>query len=43
MVKEVLVANGSVNIEVKQIPSRFYKIVIEMPYNFLNRWVIVKN
>lgn len=36
------VANGLAKIEVKNISSDFYKIVIEMPYNFLNRWVIVK-
>lgn len=43
MVKEVPVADGGVKIDVTQMPSRFYKIVIEMPFNFLNRWVIVKN
>jgi len=36
------VANGSVKLDVKNIPSDFYKIAIEMPYNFLNRWIIVK-
>lgn len=42
LVTEVPVADGKARIDVKQIPSDFYKIVIEMPYNFLNRWVIVK-
>jgi predicted AlkP superfamily pyrophosphatase or phosphodiesterase len=42
LVAEVLVAGGKANVDIKQIPSDFYKIVIEMPYNFLNRWVQVK-
>ena len=42
LVAEVPVADGKARIDVKQIPSDFYKIVIEMPYNFLNRWVVVK-
>jgi hypothetical protein len=40
-IKEVPVATGGAKINVSQIPSAFYKMVIEMPYNFLNRWVIV--
>ena len=39
---EVPVANGKATIDVKQLPSDFYKVVIETPYNFLNRWIIVK-
>jgi predicted AlkP superfamily pyrophosphatase or phosphodiesterase len=39
---EVPVANGSVKIDVGKTPSDFYKIVVEMPYNFLNRWEMVK-
>jgi predicted AlkP superfamily pyrophosphatase or phosphodiesterase len=42
LVKEVPMAKGIARINVKQTPSDFYKIVIEMPYNFLNRWIIVK-
>jgi hypothetical protein len=42
LMTEVPVSNGSAKIDVKNIPSDFYKIVIEMPYNFLNRWLIVK-
>ena len=42
LVKEVQVAKGMAKINVRQIPSDFYKIAIEMPYNFLNRWIIVK-
>lgn len=41
LMKEVAVAAGGAEIDVRQIPSAFYKIVIEMPYNFLNSWVIV--
>jgi predicted AlkP superfamily pyrophosphatase or phosphodiesterase len=42
LVTEVPVANERAKINVRQKPSEFYKIVIEMPYNFLNRWIIVK-
>ena len=42
LMTEVPVADRSVEIDVKQSPSDFYKIVIEMPHNFLNRWVMVK-
>lgn len=36
----VLQANAAINIPGK--PSDFYKIVIEFPYNFLNRWIVIK-
>jgi hypothetical protein len=42
LMANVPVADGKVTIDVKQNPSDFYKIVIEAPYNFLNRWIIVK-
>ncbi len=42
LIKEVPVEDGRVVIDIKKIPSDFYKIVIEFPYNFLNRWVIKK-
>lgn len=42
LVTEVPVANGSAKIDTGTVPSDFYKIVVEMPYNFLNRWIIVK-
>jgi predicted AlkP superfamily pyrophosphatase or phosphodiesterase len=42
LVAEVPVADGKATISVKQMPSDFYKIVIEAPYNFLNRWIVVK-
>ena len=41
-IAEVPVADGGAKINIRQIPSDFYKIVIEMPYNFLNRWIIIK-
>jgi hypothetical protein len=40
LMAEVPVANGSATIDIKNIRTDFYKIVIEMPFNFLNRWVI---
>ncbi len=42
LVKTVPVANGKVSIDVKKYPSGFYKVVMEMPYNFLNRWIVIK-
>jgi hypothetical protein len=42
LVKEVPVANGKATIDVSKNRSEFYKIVLEMPHNFLNRWIIVK-
>lgn len=42
LVKQVPVANGKTIVDVKKYPSDFYKVVIEMPYNTLNRWVLVK-
>jgi len=42
LIAEMPVADGKTRIDVKQMSSDFYKLVIELPYNFLNRWVIVK-
>jgi predicted AlkP superfamily pyrophosphatase or phosphodiesterase len=42
LVAEVPVSAGKARINVKQTPSDFYKVAIEMPYNILNRWVMVK-
>ncbi|MEI9947002.1 MAG: alkaline phosphatase family protein [Chitinophagaceae bacterium] len=42
MVAEVMVADGSAKIDVKQNLSDFYKIVIETPRNFLNTWGMMK-
>jgi predicted AlkP superfamily pyrophosphatase or phosphodiesterase len=39
---EVPVAKGEATIDVNQVPSSFYKIVVETPHNFLNRWIEVK-
>jgi predicted AlkP superfamily pyrophosphatase or phosphodiesterase len=41
-VAEALVADGKATIGIRELPSDFYKIVLEMPYNSLNRWVTVK-
>jgi predicted AlkP superfamily pyrophosphatase or phosphodiesterase len=43
MVQQVPVLNGKAVIDVTKYPSDFYKIVLEMPYNYLNRWVIIKH
>jgi predicted AlkP superfamily pyrophosphatase or phosphodiesterase len=40
LMTEVPVANRSAKVDVKKIPSDFYKIVIELPYNYLNRWIV---
>ena len=42
LIKQVPVVNGKAVINVKDMPSDFYKIAIEFPYNFLNRWIIKK-
>jgi hypothetical protein len=42
MLAVVPVSAGKASIDIKKYPSKFYKIVLEMPYNFLNRWIIVK-
>ena len=42
LVKEVKVDEWHTEIDVTNMKSDFYKIVIEMPHNTLNRWVIVK-
>ncbi|MEO6540970.1 MAG: alkaline phosphatase family protein [Ferruginibacter sp.] len=43
LLKEVPVVSGGAGINVKKYPSDLYKIVLEMPYNFLNRWIVLKN
>jgi hypothetical protein len=42
LVSTVPVTAGKASIDVSKMPSDFYKLVIEMPYNDLNRWVIIK-
>lgn len=39
---EVPVTNSKTIIDVKKYPSQFYKIVLDMPYNMCNRWIILK-
>lgn len=38
----VPVTAGKASIDASKFPSDFYKVVIEMPYNLLNSWVIIK-
>jgi hypothetical protein len=38
---EVPVEKGMATIDVSRLPSDFYKVVIETPHNFLNRWIVV--
>ena len=40
LMQEVPVKNGQATIDVSKDPSSFYKVVMETPYNFLNRWII---
>ncbi len=39
LVKTVPVANGKAMVDVKSMPSKFYKVVVEMPHNLLNVWI----
>jgi hypothetical protein len=41
MLAEVPVEDGHALIPVKNMPSSFYKVCIEAPYNTVNRWVII--
>lgn len=41
LLKEVSVDAEKATIDVSKISSQFYKIVLEMPYNTLNRWVVL--
>jgi hypothetical protein len=41
MVKQVPLSTGKATIDVSANPSDFYKIVLETPAGFQNRWVIV--
>jgi hypothetical protein len=42
LVKEVPVENGKASIDIQKYHSVFYKLVLEMPDNFLNRWIVLK-
>ncbi|MEQ1675253.1 MAG: alkaline phosphatase family protein [Chitinophagaceae bacterium] len=43
LVKEVPVINGKASIDISQYHSDFYKLVIELPYNYLNKWILLKH
>jgi hypothetical protein len=43
LVTRVPVAKGGATIDVGSLPSGFYKIVIELPHNYLNTWVTIPN
>jgi len=38
LIRTVPVENGKASIDISGMPSDFYKVVIELPHNFLNRW-----
>lgn len=40
LMAEVPVSGGTATLDVSEFPSDFYKIVLELPHNFLNTWVI---
>jgi hypothetical protein len=41
LVETVALEKGQATISVKDQPSQMYKIVLEAPHNFINRWVIL--
>ena len=41
LIKQVAVNAEKATIDVSKLPSQFYKIVLEMPYNTLNRWIVL--
>ncbi len=42
LIKVVPLKKQEAIIDVSNMPSNFYKIVIETPHNFLNRWIFIK-
>lgn len=38
LVKEIPLANEKLVMDISKMPSSFYKVVLETPYHFLNRW-----
>lgn len=42
LMKQVAVSAEKTTINVSKLPSQFYKVVLEMPYNTLNRWVVLE-
>jgi hypothetical protein len=41
LLAEVPVADGHALVSVKDMPSEFYKVYIEAPYNGVNRWILL--
>lgn len=41
LINQVAIDAEKATIDVSKLPSQFYKIVIEMPYNTLNRWIVL--
>jgi predicted AlkP superfamily pyrophosphatase or phosphodiesterase len=41
MIGQVPISKNNFSFSIKNMPSDFYKIVLEAPDNFLNRWIIV--
>lgn len=41
LMQTVSIQDGKATINVKEKPSKFYKVVIEAPHNFLNRWILI--
>lgn len=41
LLKTIPLENGATTISVKSQPAKMYKVVLETPHNFINRWVIV--
>lgn len=42
LMKQVAVSAEKATIDVSKLPSQFYKVVLEMPHNMLNRWIILE-
>jgi hypothetical protein len=42
LVKQVSLSDGKTIVDVSKMPFEFYKIVLETPQDFLNRWLILK-
>lgn len=41
LIKQVAVDAEKTKIDISKLPSQFYKIVLEMPHNTLNRWIVL--
>lgn len=42
LMKQVAVSAEKATVDVSKLPSQFYKVVLEMPHNMLNRWIILE-